>query len=124
MKASLGPLKRLLQSNVCEVRTLRRLPIANRATFRRCLCTNSLELLLSNEGRMTLNFMPARGILPYNPTQKRLIVVWDILMQNFRQLNMNACDLVNTIPIKDFWKYFNEKIVNLTAQQKMAFMDN
>ena len=102
---------------------MRRIAIANRSPRRRCLCTTSDALLNSQEGRITLNFSPARGILPYNPEKLGLLVVWDIFLQDYRQVNCRACDLVNKIPIKDFWKYFHEKLVNMTAQQKMAFME-
>jgi len=38
---------------------------------------------------------------------------------------MSACDLINVIPAnKQFWKFFNERLSLLDAQQKMRFMNS
>jgi hypothetical protein len=44
-------------------------------------------------------------------------------MQDWRMVNMNECDLVETIKRDDFWKYFNEKLIPMSPQQKMQYMD-
>jgi hypothetical protein len=88
------------------------------------LCTNSLQLLNSTEGRLALNYKRALQMPKFDPNQKNLIITWDIFMQNYRCINMQACDLIQVIPANsEFWKYFNEKLAKLSAAQKMNFMN-
>jgi len=88
------------------------------------LCTNSGALLTSTKGRMALNFKPTYKPPEYNPMQKNLILTWDIFMQDYRSINMDSCQLISTIPANDlFWNYFTEKLTNMNASQKIAFMD-
>ena len=44
-------------------------------------------------------------------------------MQDYRMINMNACELLGLVPSKDFWRFFNEKLAKLSASQKLAFMN-
>lgn len=61
----------------------------------------------------------------FDPTVKNLVITWDIFMQDYRCINMVACDLIQVIPAnKTFWTYFNEKLAGLSAPQKMAFMNS
>jgi len=62
--------------------------------------------------------------MPYNPETKNLLLVWDIFMQDWRMVNMDACDLVNTIPENEFWNYFNNTLLKMSPQQKMTYMDS
>ena len=60
----------------------------------------------------------------FDPNQKNLIITWDIFMQNYRCINMQACDLIQAIPANtQFWQYFNEKLAKLSTAQKMEFMN-
>jgi len=36
---------------------------------------------------------------------------------------MNACELITTIPNKNFWKFFNTRIGLMSPKDKMDFMD-
>lgn len=123
MRVSLPSLQTLLRSNVAEIKFTRRLPKRGSPPTRRMLCTCCIALLNSSQGRITLNFRPAYGKLAYNPTQKNLIVVWDILMQDYRMINMSACDLFATIPQNGFWSFFNKKLATMTTKQKIDFMN-
>jgi hypothetical protein len=88
------------------------------------LCTNSLALLNSTEGRIALNYKRAINSPKFNPNEKNLIITWDIFMQNYRCINMAACDMIQVIPAnQQFWKYFNERLVMLSAAQKINFMN-
>lgn len=61
----------------------------------------------------------------FNPETKDLLITWDIFMQDYRCVNMAACELINAIPAnKTFWKYFNEKLSLLSANDKMRFMNS
>jgi len=89
------------------------------------LCTNSLTLLNSPEGRLALNYKRAIRYPKFDPTAKDLIITWDIFMQDYRCISMAACDLIQVIPAgKEFWNFFNEKLAGLSAPQKINFMNS
>jgi hypothetical protein len=92
--------------------------------FRRMLCTGDLSLLNSNQGRVALNFRPAYNQPRFNPVQKNLLITWDIFMQDYRCVNMDACELVTLVPNAGFWKFFNERLVLMSPQQKIKFMNS
>lgn len=124
MKVSLPTLKNLLLNNVAEIKFFRKRPKAGAAPTRRMLCTNSLLLLNSTEGKLALNYRRAINMPKFNPGDKNLIITWDLFMQNYRCINMAACDLIQVIPANQaFWKYFNERLVMLSAAQKIDFMN-
>lgn len=123
MKASLATLKNLLQTNVVEIKFNRRRLKPGAGLTRRMLCTNSLALLSSPEGRLALNYRRAVNLPRFNPDAKDLIITWDIFMQDYRCINMTACDIIQIIPAnKTFWKYFNERLAGLSAPQKTTLM--
>jgi hypothetical protein len=82
-------------------------------------------LLNSPEGRLALNYKRALRVPKFDPTAKDLIITWDIFMQDYRCINMIACDLIQVIPAnKTFWTYFNEKLARLSASQKVSLMNS
>ena len=124
MKVSLPTLKNLLLSNVAEIKFIRKRPKAGAPSTRRMLCTNSLSLLMSPEGRLALNYRRAINNPRYNPSAKNVLITWDIFMQDYRCINMAACDLINVIPAnKAFWNFFNKKLALLSTDQKVRFMN-
>jgi len=124
MIISLGSLKATLLDKVCEVKFARRNIKPGRPATRRMLCTNNVPLLNSLEGRTVLNYAPPRQAPKYNPNQENLIIVWDILMQGFRTINCDTVDLITTLEAdQTFWAYLNEKIVPMSAADKMNFMN-
>lgn len=124
MKTTLTSLRDLLRKNVCEIVFVRRRIRQGRPAFRRMLCTLDTELLNSTNGRLSLNFRPSSNVLPYNAEAKNLLPVWDIFMQDWRMVNMDDCNLINTIKQEDFWNYFNNTLLTMTPQQKLGFMDS
>lgn len=125
MKVSLPTLRSLLLNNVVEIKFFRRRAKPGASPTRRMLCTNSLSLLNSTEGRLALNYKRAINNPKFNPTAKDLIITWDIFMQDYRCVNMAACDLIQAIPAnKSFWNFFNEKLAKLSAPQKINFMNS
>lgn len=125
MKASLPTLRSLLLNNVVEIKFNRRRLKPGAPPTRRMLCTNSLSLLNSPEGRLALNYKRAIRYPKFDPTAKDLIITWDIFMQDYRCVNMVACDLIQVIPAnKTFWTYFNDKLAGLSAPQKINFMNS
>lgn len=89
------------------------------------LCTNNVTLLNSVDGRLTLNYYSPGRQPRFNPTQKNLVIAWDIFMQDFRCINCDKCDLITSIPAGEaFWKYFNQNLAPLTPAQKIAYMES
>jgi hypothetical protein len=80
---------------------------------------------MSPEGRLALNYRRAINQPRYNPNLKNLLITWDIFMQDYRCINMIACDMINVIPAnKTFWKYFNEKLSLMQTADKVRFMNS
>jgi hypothetical protein len=124
MKVGLGQLWSLLQDNVAEVKFTRRKPKPGDSLHRRMLCTNSQALLNSNDGRLTLNFVPPKHYPQYDPKTKNLIVTWDIFMQAFRTINVDQCDLISVIPSNElFWEYFRDNLSGMNQTDKTNFMN-
>lgn len=117
-KVTLSTLKQALLENVCEISFTKR----RTGETRTMLCTLDNTILNSVNGRTTLNFKPPSGPPKYNPESKNLLLVWDIFMQDWRMVSMDNCNLNNTIPRDNFWKYFNENIYSMTIQEKNQFM--
>ena len=125
MKVSLPTLKNLLLNNVTEIKFFRRRPKPGSPLTRRMLCTNSFSLLNSVEGRLALNYTQAIQAPKFDPATKDLVITWDIFMQNYRCINMSACNLIQVIPAnKQFWNFFNEKLAKLSSDQKINFMNS
>lgn len=121
-----GQLNGLLQTNVLDIRFLRRRPRAGVPSTRRMLCTLDESILNSVNGRTVLNYNPPSSSgLPYDVYGKGLCMVWDILMQNFRMVSSESVSVINKYTGDDtFWDYFNQNIVSLSSDQKLAFMNS
>lgn len=123
MKLSLGGLSSLLKSNAAELRFRRR--TRGPTPFRRMLATNDLNLLMSMPGKIALNYRRPTGMPIYNPTQYNLLCVWDIFMQDFRMVPVDATDVVSVLPTtppEQFWEYFNMQLSKMNAFEKLSFM--
>lgn len=122
---STSQLYTLLQSNVLDLRFTRRRSKPGFAGTRRMLCTLDESILNSVNGRTVLNYLPGSGKMSYNTTSKTLCVVWDILMQQFRMVPADATSVIEKIPGNDtFWEYFNEKILPMSSDEKLVFMNS
>jgi len=118
-------LKSLLQNNVCEIKFLRKRPKPGASPYRRMVCTNANQLLLSPDGRITLNYRPPQGAPRFNQMQENVVIAWDVLMQDYRAVSCASCDLIATIPAgAEFWNYFREALLPMTSGQKTAFMNS
>ena len=123
MAVGLGSLQQLLQSNVCDIRFSRRRNKAGAAATRRMICTLDESLLNSTEGRITLNYRPAKGGLRYNPSHINLLIAWDVLMQDYRNINMDSCEVIEEIPTDKFWEYFHQRLGGMSPAAKLGFMN-
>lgn len=114
----------ILLNNVCDIRFVRRRPVAGKPPTRRMWCTKSYSLLNSLNGKVSLNYKPPSGPKQVNESLKNVLVVWDIFMQNYRTISFDSCDLIQQIPADDsFWKFFNENLYIMTTEQKINFMN-
>ena len=117
----------LLHTSAVELRFSRRREKPGFGDYRRMLCTTDMKLLLSTPGKRVLNFVPAYGSLKYDPAAKNLVVTWDIFMQNWRMVNCNDVEVIAVIKTSpdpaEFWKYFYERLANMSAQHKAKFMN-
>lgn len=114
----------LLLTNVCEVRFVRRRPVAGKSLTRRMWCTKSYDLLNSTNGRVTLNYRPPTHPKQINEAQNNALVVWDILMQDYRIISLDQCNLIQQIPANDkFWDFFNKNLYPMSVEQKLNFMN-
>lgn len=119
-------LQRLLQSNVCDLLIVRRRPerAPGRPVLRQMLCTNSMDILRSENGLRTLNYRGSFNPKKLDERFHDIVVTWDIFMQDYRNVSMDMCYLVQSIPAdEDFWPFFNEKIFPMSANEKMRYMD-
>jgi len=126
MKIALQALKTILETNVAEIRFARRRPKAGHPAERRMVCSNDKRFLNSPSGRITLNFRPVSVNKPvpyFNRTAKNILNVWDIIMQDYRNISMDDCDLIQIIPSDKFWDFFEKKLAVLSAGEKMRYMD-
>jgi hypothetical protein len=117
----------LLHTNAAELRFHRRLEKPGFNDYRRMLCTNDRKLLMSVPGKRVLNYKPPTSSLKYDPTAKNLVVAWDIFLQDFRMINCNDVEVISVIKTspdpQPFWKYFYERLVHMSANQKARFMN-
>lgn len=121
--ASYGTLYQALLNGAVEVKFARRRKLPGLPPIRRMLCSNCSALLGSTNGRIVLNYkQPTHGI-KYDPAAKGLIITWDILMQDYRNISLDACEIIKTYePNDEFWQMFNETYYPMSQQQKILFM--
>jgi hypothetical protein len=115
-----------LGSNVLEVKFNRRRPKKNVSPTRRMLCTLDYGILNSEKGLSILNFKAPANASSYNTKERGLVTAWDILMQDWRTINTESCNIITKIPTSpedDFWDYFNNNILTMSAAQKAAFIN-
>jgi hypothetical protein len=89
------------------------------------LCTKSYDLLNSTNGKIVLNYRPPRGNKTYSESKTGTLVVWDILMQDYRKFSASTAVIIKKIPAnEEFWAYFKESVYPLTTEQKITYMDS
>lgn len=116
-----------LANNVAELKFHRRRPKKNIPSTRRMLCTLDYNLLNSDKGLQVLNFRAPKSSTSFNTQAKGLLVVWDILLQDWRTVNTETCNIITTIPTSPtdkFWEYFNNNIASMSSAQKAGFISS
>lgn len=126
MRVGLGALGALLNKNVVELKFVRRRLKPGWSNVRRMLCTNDLKLLNSMPGHMALNYKMPSHPPPYPTAPKNLVCAWDIMWQDWRMINCHDVNVISVIPSDPpdvFWKYFSESLYDMSADQKIGFMN-
>jgi hypothetical protein len=126
VKLSINGLKKLCLENLVEIRFDRRRPSGYQFPHRRMLCTLDPVILNSELGIKILNFKKPTASPPYNAFSKNLLTVWDIIMQDWRNIpveNSNVIATVPTQPQEKFWEYFNKVISKMSSKQKANFIN-
>lgn len=129
MGLSVANLKKLCQQAVVELKFKRRLNKLGFPPNRRMLCTLNVPLLNGDIGKNILNFTRPNNRPPYNAESKGLVVVWDIIMQNWRAIPAESCEVATVFNLLSkadqakFFNFFDKVIMKMTASQKKNFMD-
>jgi len=117
-------LENLLLNNVVDLRFSRRIILPGKSPTRRMICTKSYSLLQSTNGRIVLNYSPPKHNKQFNEAKNNALVVWDVLMQDYRIVSVDKVDVIKEIPADEtFWNYFNTNIFPMSTEQKINFMD-
>lgn len=128
MTISYNGMRKLLENNVVELFFVRRNPKRGWPNTRRMVCTNSFKLLGSMGGRMAMNFRVPTSFPPYDPKEEGLFITWDIFMQDFRAIPLEAVSVVMAIPVRTqkeietFWTWFDQTLRPMTSDSKKAVM--
>jgi hypothetical protein len=129
--ASLTELSNLLETNVLEVKFIRRNPKPGAASTRRAFITTSNSLLNSPRGKITLRYEGGGGSgLKFTPAARNLILAWDILWQEYRLFGAEGSSIITQIPVTTedevakFWDYFDSNILPLSPEDKLRFMNS
>lgn len=122
MAVSPYQLNSLLSKGVAEVVFDRRLLRTDSPPFRRMLCTCDFRMLYSKEGREILRFVPPTHLPSYFPPSKNLCLVWDIFVCHWRAVPCESVEIRRIIPSEHWWKFFQDFIAPMSAQQKIDFM--
>lgn len=125
MATSVSALRLICENNVVEIKFDRRNKMRIPPT-RRMLCTLDFTVLDTEQGRKLLGFKKPKNFPVYNAQQKNLLVVWDLIMQDWRSIPVESCIIVaylKTKPIVRFWNYYNRILSKMPAAQKKQFME-
>lgn len=94
------------------------------------LCCNSGTFLSSFKGRLIFKYRPPRGLPPFNPKEKNIIITWDIISMNYRCIPIDDVYIVNSYPITtkkgedEFWKIFDGYYYSMSSMEKQQFNDS
>ena len=117
-------LQELLLHNVCELTFTRRRPVKGRPMQRKMLCTNSTSLLKSTDGLFVLHFSEPTKSPSVDLIKANLVVTWDIMMQEFRNIPPESCHILRKWEDNDkFWTFFKAEIYPMSPGDKIFYMD-
>lgn len=136
---NVGDFKTFLQKWVAEVVFVRRRRAKNSfvtARTRRMICTLNFPLLIAN--KKIFNFRPPTKSPSYNAESKGLVTVWDIIMQDWRNIDIKTARIIqksnieveglpmyvnSKVDMGKFLNFYDKKIARMTVGDKRKFMD-
>ena len=81
-------------------------------------------MLNSTNGRIVLNYRPPKNKKQFNESKNNACVVWDVIMQNYRVIPADSVEIIKTVPANgEFWKFFNEEVYIMDADQKKRYLN-
>lgn len=132
-----GDVKTFLQKYVAEIVFVRRRRAKDPSVTvktRRMICTLNFPLLVANS--KILNFKKPNSTAPYNAASKGLVTVWDIIMQNWRNIDVKSAVIIaksdvaglpmyvnSKVDMAKFMDFYDKKIARMTIGDKRKFMD-
>jgi hypothetical protein len=134
---NVGDVKTFLQKWVAEIVFVRRRR-AKDATVtvktRRMICTLNFPLLIANS--KIFRFKTPTQSAPYNAESKGLVTVWDIIMQDWRNIDIKTAKVIqksdvaglpmyvnSKVDMVKFMNFYDKKIARMTVGDKRKFMD-
>jgi hypothetical protein len=130
---------RFLQLYVAEIVFVRRRKAKDPSVTvktRRMICTLNYKLLNSAFGKKNLKFKPPLQTAFYNAPKVKLVTVWDIIMQDWRNIDVNSAAIIakggaDSLPMQvnteeemvKFINFYDKKIARMTVAEKRRFMD-
>jgi len=130
MAQSVSSLQSALRTGVLEVKFTRRRQKQGIPATRRMWCTLCPLLLDSIRGQAIFKFQEPKRSPKYNPSANNLVIAYDLFKLDYRAVPADSANVISRIPVtndeqlEEFWKYFNENIYNMSAQEKERFMNS
>jgi len=125
-----GGINTLFATHVVELVAVRRNPPPiGRAPTRTFLATNSVTILNSIAGKTALHVKLPTKAPKYNASAYNLITVWDIIMQDWRNVNLNSYNIKAAMPVTteeevmEFWQFFNDYLSKWSTRKKENFLN-
>jgi len=122
-------LKQLYASHVVEVKVIRRNTKPGFGPRRKFICTNSPLLLNSIAGKTAFHFTAPSQRPPFNAEAYNLITVYDLLIQAYRNVNLDTDVILAAMPIRNeaeltqFWEYFTQVMSKWSSSNKQMIMN-
>ena len=119
----------LYATHVVEVKVIRRNTKLGRGMTRKFLSTNSRLLLDSIAGMTAFHFKALINPPPYNAQSRNLLTAYDLLMQDYRNINLDTDTVLGAMPIRNeeelnnFWQYFATNLSKWSSSNKQMFMN-
>jgi hypothetical protein len=87
------------------------------------ICTKSNYILSSFSARAKLNFRPPKyGGTKFDQKKLNLVVVWDILMEDYRCVPCETVKVMEVVPEKKFWTYYSNNIEPMNKRSRETYM--
>lgn len=87
------------------------------------LCTKASTILDTTNAELSLNFRrPKHGGPRFDEKAANIVVVWDILKQDYRLVPCESVTIEQVIEPGEFLEFFKNNIVTMTTRMAESFM--